>query len=268
MPRVSANHITALLKKSVNPLRGAEKDYDPLMDLIGEARIVLLGKRLMARTNSIERGDHHAPAHSGERVYCGRRGRLSLAGCVPRESLCARTEQRSERSQLLADFKRFPTWMWRNRDVLDFVTWLRAHNESQSGDAVAAGFYGLDLYSLHASMRAVLGVSRWNRSGICSARPFTICLLRSLWGRYSALWICGWHRINEDLRRRRHRSTTGSASPRRELSPPRRIRGRRRILFCRTECSIGEERRAVLSIYVSGPCVLIGICVINIWRRP
>ena len=44
MPRVSANHITALLKKSVNPLRGAEKDYDPLMDLIGEARVVLLGE--------------------------------------------------------------------------------------------------------------------------------------------------------------------------------------------------------------------------------
>ena len=54
----------------------------------------------------------------------------------------------------LADFKRFPAWMWRNVDVLDFVGWLREHNEA-AGPA-KAGFYGLDLYSLRASMAAVL----------------------------------------------------------------------------------------------------------------
>jgi erythromycin esterase-like protein len=57
--------------------------------------------------------------------------------------------------QALADFGRFPTWMWRNADVLDFVGWLRTHNETQPADA-RAGFYGLDLYSLRASMEAVL----------------------------------------------------------------------------------------------------------------
>jgi erythromycin esterase-like protein len=46
--------------------------------------------------------------------------------------------------------------MWRNADVLDFVGWLRAHNERQPA-AKRAGFYGLDLYSLRASMQAVLG---------------------------------------------------------------------------------------------------------------
>ena len=45
--------------------------------------------------------------------------------------------------------------MWRNADVLDFVGWLRAHNDAAPrGQRV--GFYGLDLYSLHASMEAVL----------------------------------------------------------------------------------------------------------------
>ena len=33
----------------------------------------------------------------------------------------------------LGDFGRFPTWMWRNADVLDFVGWLRAHNETTAG---------------------------------------------------------------------------------------------------------------------------------------
>jgi erythromycin esterase-like protein len=44
--------------------------------------------------------------------------------------------------------------MWRNADVLDFVGWLRNYNDRRRRTAV--GFYGLDLYSLHASIRAVL----------------------------------------------------------------------------------------------------------------
>jgi len=56
----------------------------------------------------------------------------------------------------LGDFGRFPTWMWRNADVLDFIGWLRAHNETKAEDE-RGGFYGLDLYSLRASMQAVLG---------------------------------------------------------------------------------------------------------------
>jgi erythromycin esterase-like protein len=52
-------------------------------------------------------------------------------------------------------FARFPTWMWRNREVHDFVDWLRAHNEKQ-GEAARTEFRGLDVYSLRASMGAVL----------------------------------------------------------------------------------------------------------------
>src|SRR5690606_29504918 len=55
----------------------------------------------------------------------------------------------------LADFKRFPAWMWRNADVLDFVGWLRARNDDLPA-AARVGFYGLDLYSMHASIQAVL----------------------------------------------------------------------------------------------------------------
>ena len=47
--------------------------------------------------------------------------------------------------------------MWRNADVLDFVGWLRAHNDSLADAAATVGFYGLDLYSLGASIEAVIG---------------------------------------------------------------------------------------------------------------
>lgn len=55
----------------------------------------------------------------------------------------------------LADFLRFPTWMWRNRVVLEFVEWLRAHNAALPAER-RTGFYGIDLYSLFASIDAVL----------------------------------------------------------------------------------------------------------------
>ncbi|SAL17632.1 erythromycin esterase family protein [Caballeronia choica] len=55
----------------------------------------------------------------------------------------------------LGDFERFPTWMWRNREMLDFITWLRAHNAGLSSEA-RVGVYGLDLYSMYRSADAVI----------------------------------------------------------------------------------------------------------------
>jgi erythromycin esterase-like protein len=55
----------------------------------------------------------------------------------------------------LGDFTRFPRWMWRNRDVVAFLDWLRGHNQSLN-DRSRVGFYGLDLYSLHTSIDMVL----------------------------------------------------------------------------------------------------------------
>ncbi len=61
----------------------------------------------------------------------------------------------ADAAEALSGFRRFPTWMWRNAEVLDFVGWLRAYNDGLPAEA-RVGFYGLDLYSLHASMEAVL----------------------------------------------------------------------------------------------------------------
>lgn len=52
-------------------------------------------------------------------------------------------------------FKRFPTWMWRNREVQDLVEWMRDRNANLPMEK-RAGFYGLDLYSMGASVRAVI----------------------------------------------------------------------------------------------------------------
>src|SRR5919112_18607 len=54
-----------------------------------------------------------------------------------------------------AAFERFPTWMWRNEEVADFVNWMRDHNKERADDE-RAEFRGLDVYSLHSSIRSVL----------------------------------------------------------------------------------------------------------------
>src|SRR5688500_12779731 len=52
-------------------------------------------------------------------------------------------------------FARFPTWMWRNREMLEFCRWLRERNLNHPAK-LRAGIYGLDLYSLSSSIAAVL----------------------------------------------------------------------------------------------------------------
>ncbi|MEX0618917.1 MAG: protein-L-isoaspartate(D-aspartate) O-methyltransferase [Pseudohongiellaceae bacterium] len=53
-------------------------------------------------------------------------------------------------------FSRFPTWMWANVQVLEFVKWLRHHNRKYASPEDGVGFYGLDLYSLYASIHSVI----------------------------------------------------------------------------------------------------------------
>jgi erythromycin esterase-like protein len=65
----------------------------------------------------------------------------------------------SDATQALGGFKRFPQWMWRNADILEFTGWLRAYNDATQAPR-KVGFYGLDLYSMHASMEAVLSYLR------------------------------------------------------------------------------------------------------------
>jgi len=65
------------------------------------------------------------------------------------------TSDDADAAAALSGFERFPTWMWRNTVVRDFVEWLRDHNRAQPLSR-RAGFYGMDLYSLYRSIEAVL----------------------------------------------------------------------------------------------------------------
>ena len=149
------NALAKLIREAAQPLTGSPKDYDPLLDLIGEARFLLLGE-----------ASHGTHEFYRERAQITKRlikEKGFMAVVVEADwpdayrvnrFVCGKSED-AEAVDALGGFKRFPAWMWRNADVLDFVGWLRAHNDA-SQDYEKVSFYGLDLYSLHSSIEAVL----------------------------------------------------------------------------------------------------------------
>ena len=139
------------------PLRGTRDDYDAILELVGNARVVLLGEeshgteefyRERARITKrlIQELDFNAVAIEGDWPDAYRVNRY-----VRNQSMDI------DADEALSGFRRFPSWMWRNVEMLRFVTWLRARNDQARDREAAVGLYGLDLYSLHASMDAVLG---------------------------------------------------------------------------------------------------------------
>ena len=153
MNAISANAI----RRAAHELSGTTADFDPVLDLIGDARFVLIGEA--------SHGTHEfyrVRAQISKQLISERKfDAVAVEADWPDAYRINRFVRGASRDidavDALSDFERFPTWMWRNADVLDFVGWLRQHNDEITRDDDKCGFYGLDLYSLNASIEAVLG---------------------------------------------------------------------------------------------------------------
>ncbi|MFP5406576.1 MAG: erythromycin esterase family protein, partial [Gammaproteobacteria bacterium] len=130
-------------------------DYDPLLELVGDARFVLLGEATHGSAEFYDECARITQRLIEEKGFTAVAVEADWpdAYCVNRYVRGASDDANAEAA--LSGFKRFPAWMWRNTVVRDFVSWLREHNDSQPPDG-KVGFYGMDLYSLSASIEAVL----------------------------------------------------------------------------------------------------------------
>ena len=144
------------LRESAFPISGTPQDYHPLIKMIGNSHFVLLGEathgthefykaRAEITKRLIREKGFNAVAVEADWPDAYRVNRF-----VRGENSDADSEE------ALGGFKRFPTWLWRNADVLDFIGWLRSHNDHLQDEKSKVGFYGVDLYSLHTSIHAVL----------------------------------------------------------------------------------------------------------------
>jgi len=149
-PRTLSSRIAA----ACEPFDEIERaDLEPLLERIGESRVVLLGEathgtsefyRLRARLT---------------RELVERRG-FAIVAVEADWPDAARIDHYVRDLEHPAPdwiaFTRFPAWMWRNHETRELVDWLRARNRGLPMER-RAGFHGLDLYSLHTSIDAVLG---------------------------------------------------------------------------------------------------------------
>jgi len=147
--------ISTLVREAAEPISGLDDDsIDALLDRIGDARVVLLGEathgtsefyRMRARITQrlIERGVFDFVAVEADWPDAATIG-AHVLGDPPRAE------------PVFTPFSRFPTWMWRNEEVDEFVVWLREHNMAKHDRGARIGFHGLDLYSMFTSVATVL----------------------------------------------------------------------------------------------------------------
>ncbi len=137
-------------------LLATDRDLDPLIERASHAHYVLLGEathgtsefyawRSRITRRLIQERGFDLVAVEGDWPDCSRVNRYVQG----RDGVGVRARG------VLHAFDRWPTWMWANREVVEFVEWLRAHNAARPDDD-RVGFYGLDVYSLWDSMHAVV----------------------------------------------------------------------------------------------------------------
>jgi erythromycin esterase len=143
------------ITRMTRPLR-SEADLDPLLERIGDARFVLIGeashgtaeyyrwRAALTRRLIAEHGFDFV-AVEGDWPDCFRVNMWLKGHLEPGQSA----------ADVLRGFERWPTWMWANTEVAEFLNWLRDFNQRVSRSRAPVGFYGLDVYSLWDSMRVV-----------------------------------------------------------------------------------------------------------------
>jgi Erythromycin esterase len=145
-----------LVPEIAQRLTGNANDYDALISRIGDARFILIGEashgthefyfdRAQLTKRLIAEKGFTVVAIEADWPDAYRVHRYIRGDGADRDA-----------KEALSGFRRFPTWMWRNTVVVEFVEWLREFNANRDPKRALAGFYGMDLYSLHASIDAVL----------------------------------------------------------------------------------------------------------------
>lgn len=150
--RISSD-LPALLRANAEQLPNPDSaDFGTMFDCFGDARIVLLGEathgthefyaaRAQITRRLIEHHGFNIVAVEGDWPDIARIDDYVRHGAA--------------RPHCGEPFARFPTWMWRNQEVLAFSDWLRSHNEPLA-EEMRTGMWGLDVYSLRQSIHAVV----------------------------------------------------------------------------------------------------------------
>lgn len=142
-----------MLNSDIEPLSNTENKYAKLIESIGDSRYVLIGEATHGTHEFYQARAEITKQLILEKDFMA----VAIEGDWPDAYRVHRYLQgqsdKNNYEEALSEFKRFPQWMWRNKTIIPFLQWLRTYNDNQKNKIA---FYGLDLYSLNASMQAVI----------------------------------------------------------------------------------------------------------------
>jgi erythromycin esterase-like protein len=156
MATITNSSLSIAISSTAHQLQGTANDYDPLLKLIGDARFVLLGEATHGTHEFYRERALISQRLIAEKGFTAVAVEADWPDAYRVNRYIRNQSDAADSEQALAGFKRFPTWMWRNSEVVEFVEWLRDYNNTQGSPVSKAGFYGLDLYSLFTSIYEVL----------------------------------------------------------------------------------------------------------------
>jgi erythromycin esterase-like protein len=144
-----------LIRSKAVELSGASDINDEILALVGDARFVLIGEASHGTHEFYQCRASITKRLIAEKGFSAVAVEADFPDAYRINRFVRGIGSDKNADEALKDFGRFPLWMWRNTEVLDFVEWLKEFNADKPLNN-QAGFYGIDLYSLHASMEAVL----------------------------------------------------------------------------------------------------------------
>jgi len=148
--------LVQMLNEHIEPLKSNDEKYKSLLEKIADSRFVVIGE-----------GSHGTKEFYQTRIEITReliqkKGFMAVVieadwpDAYGIHRYIKGKGQETNAYDSLKEISRFPLWMWRNKSIFPFIDWLKEFNASISNPDKQIGFYGMDLYSLNASISAVI----------------------------------------------------------------------------------------------------------------
>lgn len=153
-PPADASLIDLVRTKAI-ALTGSSADYEELLEAIGDRSIVLLGESTHGTHEFYEARAAITRRLIEEKGFSALALEADGPDCQPVNQFIQGTSTTEDPVSAMSRLQRFPMWMWRNREMLELISWLKSHNHRPTTKHQISVF-GLDLFNLSAALREVI----------------------------------------------------------------------------------------------------------------
>lgn len=150
------NKIIQSIQQHSIPLTNFKDDLDPLISAITNQKYILLGESSHGTAEFYQTRAEITKRLILEKDFTFIAVEGDWPACQQVNSyIKGYSNEHKNARDVLASFKRWPTWMWANEEIIDLIEWLKEFNQEKRNEK-KVGFYGIDIYSLWESMDEIL----------------------------------------------------------------------------------------------------------------